>query len=138
MQKHLTHTFKEFIWHIGTLCQFNHDECSSIPCQHGSTCVDKYGFYQCSCLPGWTGNPAAQLSTLLPCFALQISFLTLFHVITCCSFFHKLYCLVVGLNCEVNIDECESFPCQNHGTCEDAINGYTCHCHSGVTGRITS
>ncbi len=33
-----------------------------------------------------------------------------------------------GVVCEINLDECESEPCQNGGHCEDAINDYTCHC----------
>ncbi len=33
-----------------------------------------------------------------------------------------------GVVCEMNLDECESDPCQNGGRCEDAINDYTCHC----------
>lgn len=30
--------------------------------------------------------------------------------------------------CEINIDECESQPCQNGGWCEDGVASYTCHC----------
>ncbi len=33
-----------------------------------------------------------------------------------------------GKNCEVNIDECESTPCQNGGNCIDGINAYECNC----------
>jgi len=31
-------------------------------------------------------------------------------------------------------DECASDPCQNGGTCNDGINGYTCTCDSGYEG----
>ena len=34
----------------------------------------------------------------------------------------------------VDIDECESFPCQNDGFCSDEINFYTCTCAPGYTG----
>eukprot|EP00058_Branchiostoma_floridae_P013772 XP_002599260.1 hypothetical protein BRAFLDRAFT_64392 [Branchiostoma floridae] len=36
--------------------------------------------------------------------------------------------------CAINIDECESSPCQNNGTCEDRVNGYTCDCYTGYEG----
>ncbi|XP_781372.4 uncharacterized protein LOC575916 [Strongylocentrotus purpuratus] len=33
-----------------------------------------------------------------------------------------------------DIDECESGPCMNGGTCNDLVNGYTCNCRAGFTG----
>ncbi|XP_072018497.1 uncharacterized protein [Amphiura filiformis] len=38
----------------------------------------------------------------------------------------KHYCM--------NIDECNSSPCQNGGSCIDQVNNYTCSCLSGWTG----
>ena len=36
---------------------------------------------------------------------------------------------------QVNIDECESSPCQNGGSCEDGVNMFTCNCdNTGFTG----
>ena len=32
------------------------------------------------------------------------------------------------------IDECESAPCSNGGTCLDGIGGYMCLCRAGYTG----
>ena len=34
----------------------------------------------------------------------------------------------------IDIDECGSTPCQNGGTCTDAVNGYDCTCVTGYTG----
>ena len=34
----------------------------------------------------------------------------------------------------IDIDECESEPCQNGGTCDDEVNSYTCECVDGYTG----
>ena len=34
----------------------------------------------------------------------------------------------------VDIDECESNPCENGGTCTDMEDGYSCACESGFTG----
>ncbi|KAJ8321971.1 hypothetical protein KUTeg_000442 [Tegillarca granosa] len=33
-----------------------------------------------------------------------------------------------GKHCDIDINECDSLPCQNGGTCEDKLNAYTCHC----------
>ena len=33
-----------------------------------------------------------------------------------------------GVNCEIDINECASIPCQNGGLCTDLINNYTCDC----------
>lgn len=34
----------------------------------------------------------------------------------------------------LEIDECESMPCQNNATCTDLLNGYNCTCSPGYTG----
>lgn len=39
-----------------------------------------------------------------------------------------------GFNCEVNLDDCKSKPC-DYGRCIDKINGYECACEPGYTGE---
>ena len=34
----------------------------------------------------------------------------------------------------IDIDECDSSPCQNGGTCNDYINFYNCSCQPGYDG----
>ena len=34
----------------------------------------------------------------------------------------------------LDTDECASTPCQNGGTCADAVNQYTCACVAGYEG----
>ena len=38
------------------------------------------------------------------------------------------------VNRYTDIDECDSRPCQNDGTCEDGINLFYCNCTAGYNG----
>lgn len=39
-----------------------------------------------------------------------------------------------GVNCDAEIDECDSDPCQNGGLCNDHVGFYTCTCARGYQG----
>ena len=39
-----------------------------------------------------------------------------------------------GQNCETNVNECASNPCQNGGSCSDRVNSYMCQCPDTHTG----
>lgn len=39
-----------------------------------------------------------------------------------------------GENCEIDVDDCASNPCQNGGTCADGVNSHTCDCPPGFSG----
>ena len=41
-----------------------------------------------------------------------------------------------GTNCDQNVNECASNPCQNGGTCNDGLNGFTCTCTDQWTGPL--
>ena len=40
--------------------------------------------------------------------------------------------LLIGTNCETDIDECASDPCL-YGECEDLVADYQCNCEPGIT-----
>ena len=44
----------------------------------------------------------------------------------------------MGTNCDVNVNDCSTNPCQNGGTCTDGVNGFVCQCPSGWTGDTCS
>src|SRR5689334_4906323 len=43
----------------GPACAHNIDDCVSIICQHGGSCVDGIKTYTCECSTGWTGPMCA-------------------------------------------------------------------------------
>lgn len=43
---------------------------------------------------------------------------------------------VKSMHCYFSSQECESAPCINGGSCQDAINAFDCACLSGYTGRF--
>jgi len=47
-----------------------------------------------------------------------------------------LFKFTIIINICAEIDECESNPCQNNGTCADKVNGFVCTCTDGYTGSL--
>lgn len=56
-------------------------------------------------------------------------------LLVCCRY--ECICIpgVTGKDCETDINECDSSPCQRGGTCRDKIDGYSCDCVQGVEGE---
>ena len=42
----------------------------------------------------------------------------------------------LGVNCEIDINECASNPCFQGSKCIDGIDKFTCECKLGYTGRV--
>ena len=40
-----------------------------------------------------------------------------------------------GVQCDVNIDDCNAHVCMNNATCVDGVMGYTCACAGNETGQ---
>lgn len=47
------------------------------------------------------------------------------------SAFTLPFWFLLGIHCEEDINECQVNPCQNGGTCENALGNYTCYCPVG-------
>ncbi|CAL7947161.1 unnamed protein product [Xylocopa violacea] len=139
----------------GEHCEKNIDDCRSLPCANGALCIDDIKNYKCQCYAGYTGkNCEVDINECesSPCqyngTCLERSNIELYKsdALTLPSIFNQEFsyanasgyeCLcvqgVAGKNCEVNINECDSNPCQA-GTCVDRIGGYTCECEEGFEG----
>ncbi|XP_018896752.2 protein crumbs isoform X2 [Bemisia tabaci] len=111
----------------GKNCEIDINECESNPCQFNGTCLEH------SDIDLFVGRhpttPPPMMGTLpLPKF---------FHQDFNYSIASGYECVcvpgVMGTNCEINIQECDSNPCL-HGVCQDQIGGYICECEDGFEG----
>eukprot|EP01049_Picozoa_sp_SAG25_P013066 SAG25_NODE_1924_length_2141_cov_6.004897_1_plen_713_part_11 len=116
----------------GGNCDLDIDECSSSPCQNGATCVESQSIamssnapfvhpnkYECSCSPGFARGLCAYsyiVEYTSDCAARES-----------------------GGNCDVDVDECASSPCQNYASCVDSrddrtipYDSYRCLCNPGT------
>uniref|UniRef100_A0A4W5R2J6 Protein crumbs homolog 2 n=1 Tax=Hucho hucho TaxID=62062 RepID=A0A4W5R2J6_9TELE len=136
----------------GEQCEVDIPECASDPCQNGATCVEGINQYGCVCWPGYEGkNCQADIDEceLEPCEnggeCFQRSELLYYGVLSgledrefnyeeAAGFLCHCQLGFAGESCEVNVDECESAPCQNRGSCEDLVNSYWCVCLPGFKG----
>ncbi|XP_019643256.1 PREDICTED: LOW QUALITY PROTEIN: protein crumbs-like [Branchiostoma belcheri] len=119
----------------GNRCQTNIDDCSPDPCQNSGTCTDLVNDYRCNCTREWAGINCTQVNrcevpTRVNCTDGKVCFISEDGLGTDCQ------CPLgfAGVNCAVNIDECDPDPCQNNATCIDGIDKFVCNCTSGWQG----
>ncbi|XP_072908661.1 protein crumbs homolog 2-like isoform X1 [Hemitrygon akajei] len=135
----------------GTNCEVDILECSSGPCANNATCLEGVKTYDCLCWAGYTGQHCEidiDECTTHPCMnngtCLERSnqeyygsfpqFRSTFSYTNASGYVCLCQRGFTGENCSVNIDECESDPCMNGGTCEDQTDGFECQCAPGLTG----
>ena len=114
---------------LGGNCDIDVDECASEPCENGAECTDSvadsqlpWDAYRCSCVPGFANG------------ACSYDFIREF--VSECS-------VMLDGNCDIDVDECASSPCQNGATCTDStteavisVNAYQCTCVAGFANGV--
>lgn len=91
---------------MGKNCEIDIDECESSPCQNNGKCLQRSNM---------------TLYTLPDRYTLPSIFSEPFSYENASGY--ECICIpgIIGINCEHNVNECESNPCQ-HGTCHDEVS----------------
>jgi protein crumbs len=133
------------VYHIDGLprlagnCDIDVVECDSSPCQNGALCTDSTSepavsihAYQCTCEPGFA-NGVCEYDFISE-FALQCAVME--------SDDNPDNATLSG-NCDIDVDECDSSPCQNGATCTEStvetsvsFHAYQCTCVAGFANGV--
>ena len=112
-------------------CDVDVDECDSSPCENGAVCIDSttpnrlqsvgIDEYSCLCAAGYAGGVC------------DYSFLSEYFV----------RCREEDGNCDIDVNECDSRPCENGAVCEDStadsgipVHTYRCLCLPGYADGV--
>lgn len=108
--------------------------CSSQPCLNQGTCIDLANGYQCQCHDGFYGINCQHGKLYFHRFHFKL-------VVNKSSVPHIMYIasLCVAITILIyyhltDINECESSPCLNDGTCTEGVNTFACVCTLGFIG----
>ena len=114
----------------GGNCDADVDECASRPCKNGAKCSESTTeaslsdhAYKCTCATGYTNGWC------------EYAYISEYN--TQCTISESSE---GGGNCDTDVDECKSFPCQNEATCVESsnsmhIDAYECTCVTGYVGE---
>ncbi|NXY41066.1 CRUM1 protein, partial [Ceuthmochares aereus] len=137
----------------GAHCELDILECASEPCLNNATCVEGIKSYSCACWPGYAGQHCEEdvdECASDPChnggvclersnqayYGTRPDFPSYFSYHQAAGFLCECQPGFTGVECAVNINECEEGPCKNGAVCEDGIADYTCHCAPSQDGVI--
>uniref|UniRef100_A0AAR2KTZ8 Delta-like protein n=1 Tax=Pygocentrus nattereri TaxID=42514 RepID=A0AAR2KTZ8_PYGNA len=137
----------------GQLCQLDIDYCRPSPCQNGALCFNLASDYFCKCSDDYEGKNCSHLKDHCRTTSCQVAVASnstpegvRYISSNVCGphgrcrsqaggqFTCECQEGFRGTYCHENINDCESNPCQNGGTCIDKVNVYQCICADGWEG----
>lgn len=110
-------------------CDTDVNECTSSPCQNSASCAQHVDAYTCTCRDGYTSGMCSYSNIVA-------QYADACHV----SESKEAARLMQNTgfygsgNCDIDVDECASNPCQNGATCYESLSGWTCQCAEGWSG----
>lgn len=115
----------------GIYCHENINDCASLPCLNGGTCIDGIDAFHCLCPDGWEGRLCdidVNECSRSPCL----------NGGQCVDHINDFYCDCVdnwkGKSCQSRESQCDPVTCSNGGTCTDHGDSFVCSCPSGWGG----
>ncbi|XP_026992700.1 milk fat globule EGF and factor V/VIII domain containing a [Tachysurus fulvidraco] len=140
------HRFLSFILACFIICfvsSVSGDYCEVNLCHNGGTCVTGVGeeTFVCICAEGFAGDTctAKENGPCIPnpckndgeCEVIANSRRgDVFNGYVC-----KCQPGFEGVNCQINVNDCDNQPCKNGGVCRDLDGDYTCQCPSPYVGK---
>ncbi|KAK2817570.1 hypothetical protein Q5P01_025761 [Channa striata] len=143
----------------GSRCQLDVDYCLHAPCQNGGQCFNLASNYVCRCPDDYEGKNCSHLKDhcrTTPCKVIDSCTVAVASNSTpggvrlissnvcgphgrCLSHAGGQFSCeceegFMGTYCHENINDCESAPCLNGGTCIDKVSQYQCICAEGWDG----
>ncbi|XP_061766564.1 protein jagged-1b isoform X1 [Nerophis ophidion] len=143
----------------GNLCQLDIDYCSPNPCQNGAPCFNRASDYYCACPEDYEGKNCSHLKDHCRTTACKVIDSCTVAVASNSTPGGERYISsnvcgphgrcrsqaggqfscecqegFRGTYCHENINDCESSPCRNGGTCIDKVSVYQCICADGWEG----
>merc|ERR1719262_718552 len=117
----------------GINCNQDINECDSGPCKNGGTCTNSDGSYSCSCQDGWKGNNCNQGTDTDTCMDKDDNCGDLKKYVFCKGDHEEYMSKKCAKSCGTcaDIDEFNSGPCKNGGTCTNSDGSYSCSCQDG-------
>merc|ERR1711871_1819961 len=117
-------------------CDIDVNECDSNPCTNNATCLESssetdisIAAYQCTCIAGFANG--------------MCDYEYLEEWDTECNVFESTDSIMLGGNCDMDVNECDSNPCQNDAQCTDSTAqedisyaAYRCTCTSGFASGV--
>eukprot|EP00112_Aurelia_sp_Birch-Aquarium-sp1_P010550 Seg2249.2 transcript_id=Seg2249.2/GoldUCD/mRNA.D3Y31 product=Fibropellin-1 protein_id=Seg2249.2/GoldUCD/D3Y31 len=140
--------------YTGKTCDINMDDCLPNPCNMTGSlrCIDQVAAYKCDCIKGYTGKfceidvddcDPGNTDIAIEGVGVVTEFGFCGRNGKCIDGINMYNCSCdkgwTGKKCEIDIDECQTHPCKNGGSCFQTYNAdYVCECQQGFKGKNCS